>query len=343
VSPGRLEVGQQVVVEAPATIANLGAGFDCLGLAIGLTLRVEVRLVPRTSGGPAARLDVTGEGAGQLEAERGNRFVDALRAGLERRGTAIPEGIGVELAMTNEIPLSRGLGSSGAATVAGLLAAEALAGRRLGGPPAASGGVDSMAAMLALATELEGHPDNVAPALLGGLVASARVEGTVTPYRLTPPDILRVALFVPDRPTSTARMRAILPADVPRADAVATLGRAATAMAGIASGEWSALRLLAGDRLHEPYRAAAYPELPGLVAAAVEAGALLACLAGSGSTIAAFTLEPERAADIAAAVADAGARAGLAGRPAVVRARGEGLRLVSAPVGAAAEAGARPG
>jgi homoserine kinase len=187
--------------------------------------------------------------------------------------------------MRNEIPLARGLGSSGAATVAGLLIADALAGSD-------ADGVDrglAQGLLLDRATAIEGHSDNVAPALLGGFVASLVPRS----FRFDAPDDLRLVLLIPELRLSTPRMRAILPESVLRADAVANLARVAVGVAGIAAGDWSVLDRLTEDRLHEPYRAAVYPQLPVLVAVARGAGALGACLAGGGSTIAAFTLGSE--------------------------------------------------
>ena len=310
-------VGRRVVVEVPATIANLGAGYDCLGLAVDLTLRVELEAV-HAPGNMATQLEVRGEGAGEIEPDRGNRFVEALEAGLRTAGVEPTTGAAWRIRMTNEIPLARGLGSSGAATVAGLLAADAFV-----------AGATHRDTLLAAATELEGHPDNVAPALLGGFVASSAASGQVTAFRFDAPEALRVVLFIPELRLPTAEMRAVLPDDVPRDDAVANLARVAVGVAGIAQGDWSVLGALTQDRLHEPYRAAAYPLLPVLIAAARAAGAVGACLAGAGSTIAAFTLGADRDAErIGAAFAAVATEHDLAGTVRVVAARNEGARVV---------------
>ena len=225
--------------------------------------------------------------------------------------------------MQNEIPLARGLGSSGAATVAGLLAADALAGVAMDGPDAG----EWRARLLDRATALEGHSDNVAPALLGGFVASLAPRA----FRFDAPRELRVVLLVPELRLSTPRMRTLLPDSVPRSDAVANLARVAIGVAGFASGDWSVLARLTEDRLHEPYRASVYTQLPLLVEAARGAGALGACLAGGGSTVAAFTLGTEaEAAHIGERMLAAAAANGL---PAAVRQavpRNEGARLLEA-------------
>jgi homoserine kinase len=320
-------VGRRVVVEVPGTIANLGAGYDCLGLAVDLALRVEVEAVERR-GGDAFALEVEGEGAGEISTGRGNRFLEAFEAGLRERRVEQPPDVAWRIRMTNPIPLARGLGSSGAAAVAGLLAADALAG-------AADGTTSrtreaSRDALLDRATALEGHPDNVAPALLGGFVA------TLAPlaYRFDAPDALRVVLYIPDLKLATPRMRAVLPDTVPRVDAVANLAGVAVGVAGIASGDWTVLARLTEDRLHEPYRAAVYPQLPALVAAARAAGAIGACLAGGGSTIAAFTLASDAEAErIGEAMRAAAETHQLPGAVRIVRARNEGARVLESTPG----------
>lgn len=336
--PARALLGRKVVVEVPATVANLGAGYDCLGLAIDLALVVSVEARSREEGRPsrADKLEVTGEGAGELEAGKtgkGNRFIEGLEAGLAATGFDDLDGVGWRIAMTNPIPLARGLGSSGAATVAGLLAAAVL-----GHPPGklaslyasrlAEPSSELRQGLLALATRIEDHPDNVAPALLGGFVASLAVGGEVEAFRFDLPAELRVVLFIPDVRLATAEMRRVLPDVVPRADALANLARVAHGVAGIASGRLNVLRHLTEDRLHEPYRAAAFPELPELEAAARGAGAIGVCLAGSGSTIAAFAL-PDAVDSVGQALAQAAADRSLAGRVQVHAARNAGASIVA--------------
>lgn len=277
-------IGRRVTVEAPATIANLGAGYDCLGLAVDLMLRVTIEARTATPGVPEIDLVVEGEGVRELTADRWNRLVVALEAGLTELGVDGLDRIAWGIVMANPIPLERGLGSSAAATVAGLVAASALAGREVDIPT-----------VLRLATGIEGHPDNVAPALLGGLTVSIALDDRVESVRLDPPGDVVLLAWIPDRRLKTSEMRRVLPDAVPRADALANLARVAVGVAGLASGRSDVIALLTQDRLHEPYRAAAYPELPHLVDAARAAGALGACLAGSGSTVVAFVLAKDTA------------------------------------------------
>ena len=268
--------GSALAIEVPASSANLGAGYDCLGVALAMVNRIELEVRVWSRG--AIELTVDGEGRNELTEDRQNCFVRGLEATLRKARGELPEGLGWRIRMRNEIPLSRGLGSSAAATVAGVLAGNALAGEPLSTPE-----------LVWLATEIEGHPDNAAAALLGGFVVSAASPDGVDAIRFDVPRDLRAVLFIPDLRLGTGAMRAALPATVPLADAVANLGAVAVGVAGLATGHYDLLRRLTVDRLHEPYRAAVYPQLPGLVEAARSAGALGACLSGAGSAILAFT------------------------------------------------------
>lgn len=313
-------IGRKVTVEAPATIANLGAGYDCLGLAVDLLLRVTIEATEPPADATSIDLTIQGDCVGELPEDRSNRLIVALEAGLGELSVAGFEGVGWKVDMSNPIPLERGLGSSAAATVAGLIAAGSLAGREL-----------DQASILRLATAIEGHPDNVAAALLGALVASIALEDRVEAVRISlPPDLLIVA-WIPERKLPTSEMRRVLPDAVPRADAIANLARVAVGVAGLASGRADVLRLLTQDRLHEPYRAAAYRELPELVSAARGAGALGACLAGAGSTIVAFVDATDEAAPdrVGAAFRATASRLGQPGRLQVIRPSPTGAHVAS--------------
>jgi homoserine kinase len=313
--------GRRLAIEVSATAANLGAGYDCVGMALALTDRIDVEAVAQPHAG--VELVVRGEGDGELRGDRENRVVRALDATL---GAAFDEdatALGWRIAMDNRIPLSRGLGSSAAATVAGIVAGNALAGGPL-----------STAEMLGIAVEIEGHPDNAAPALLGGFTVSGPVPAadgrgeTIEALRFDVPRDLRAILFIPDLPLRTSDMRAALPDSVPRADAVHNLGAVALGVAGVAAGRYDLLRALTVDRLHEPYRAAVYPQLPRLVAAARDAGAIGACLSGAGSTIIAFTDTAAGLGRIEAAFKAFAEEEAFAGRVVVVAPENAGARVV---------------
>ena len=308
--------GSSVVVEVPASSANLGAGYDCLGVALGITNRIELEVRVWSRG--AIELSVDGEGRNELTEDRENRFVQGLEAALRLALGDLPEGVGWRIGMRNQIPLSRGLGSSAAATVGGVLAGNALAGEPL-----------STADLLRLATQIEEHPDNAAAALLGGFVVSAATADGVEAVRFDAPRELRAVLFVPDLRLSTRDMRRALPATVPLGDAVANLAAVAVGVAGLATGRHELLGRLTVDRLHEPYRSVAYPQLPGMVAAAREAGAIGACLSGAGSTIIAFVDNRPAATKIATALDAAAERLELPGRSRTVGLRNTGAQVVA--------------
>lgn len=308
--------GSALAVEVPASSANLGAGYDCLGVALAMVNRIELEVRVWSRG--AIELTVDGEGRNELGEDRDNRFVRGLEATLRAARGPLAEGIGWRIAMRNEIPLARGLGSSAAATVAGVLAGNALAGEPL-----------STAELLGIATEIEGHPDNAAAALLGGFVVSAVRSDGVDAIRFDAPRDLRAVLFIPELRLGTGAMRAALPATVPLADAVSNLGSVALGVAGLATGRYDLLRRLTVDRLHEPYRATVYPQLPAMVEAARSAGALGACLSGAGSTILAFTDSPASITQIETAFASCASDRGLPGRVAVAELRNAGGRVVA--------------
>jgi homoserine kinase len=320
--------GRSVTIDVPATTANLGAGFDALALALDLSNRIRVEAV-ELGHGPEAIVTVDGEGQGHLPTDRRNRFVTALLAGLAEGGVSAPE-VGWRIHMHNRIPVARGLGSSASATVAALVAADHLLGA----------GSLGRQRILELATDAEGHADNAGAALLGGLCVVTDVDGRPRAVRIEPPAGLLAALFIPHRPLSTARMRAVLPETVPFADAVHNVGAATLAVAALSQGRLDLLAPGTVDRLHEPYRASVYPELPELVAAARGAGALGACLSGAGSTVIAFSDDPLGARAAADAMATRAAALGLGGQSAVHAMRAVGAHLVEsrdAPAGSSSE------
>jgi homoserine kinase len=253
------------VVRVPATSANLGPGFDALGLALDLhnTVRVE----------PADQVEVAiaGEGEGTLSTGPDNLVYRSLARLATRLGRSAPA---VRLRCENRIPLARGLGSSSAAIVAGLVAGN----RLLGGELDAD-------ALLALAVEIEGHPDNVTPALLGGVRVCVQGADGVVQAAVRPARPLQAVLFVPDQPMATEEARGLLPPQVSRADAVFNLGRTALLVAALVGGEYALLREATRDRLHQPARAELFSAMPRFFEAALEAGALGACLSGAGSTL----------------------------------------------------------
>ena len=261
--------GELVRVWVPASTANLGAGFDALGMALGLYNEIEVE---RGGDGDGMRLTIEGEGAERLQALGAQNLVARAVSGTLGHLGMPPAGISVR--MINRIPLSRGLGSSSAAVVGGVTAAAALAGVSL-----------SPEELLDLALPLEGHPDNIAPALLGGLTVATLVEGKVRCVKLPVPDALQAVAVIPDFRLSTAKARQALPPMVPRGDAVFNVGRVALFLAGLQAGRLDLLREGAKDRLHQPYRAAFVPGMAEVLAEGERAGALACFLSGAGPTL----------------------------------------------------------
>jgi homoserine kinase len=238
------------VVRVPASSANLGPGFDTFAAALALHLELEVR----ETGTFAVHTD--------LDVPRDRESNLVVRA-FERLHPAD----GFEFTIGSGIPLSGGLGSSAAAVVAGLLAADHL--------------FELDADLLGLATELEGHPDNVAAALNGGLVVC---DGPNV-HRFEPPLGLEAVLVVPGEPVRTEDARAALPATVPMQDAVFNVAHASLLMLGLATGDWDLIAAGLHDRLHQPYRAHLYPRSAGLVERAPGLGALGATISGAGPTV----------------------------------------------------------
>ncbi len=268
---------RQVRVRVPASTANLGPGFDALGMALGLYNEVEVELA-----GGTLSLEILGEGAERLQAlgER-NLVARSVTETLERLG--VPTA-GVRIRMENRIPLSRGLGSSSAAALGGVAAAAALAGASL-----------SPEEILNLALPFEGHPDNITPAVLGGLTVSTLVEGKVRCVKLPVPDGLQAVAVIPEFHLSTAKARRALPPSVPREDAVFNVGRVALFLAAMQTGRLDLLREAAQDRLHQPYRAPLVPGMAEVLAEGERAGALACFLSGAGPTLLALVTGDGRA------------------------------------------------
>jgi homoserine kinase len=266
-----------VTVQVPATSANLGPGFDCLGLALDLH---------DTLTGEAADADlvvvVDGEGADSLPRDETHLVARAMSAAFASAGVGPP---GLRLRCHNAIPQARGLGSSSAAIVGGLALARAML----------SDGATLLpdTVLLALANELEGHPDNVAPALLGGFVVSGRDDADVWAQRAPiAPEVSAVA-FVPPEGLSTEAARGLLPAEVPHAAAAANTGRAALLVAALAHAPHR-LHRATEDFLHQEYRAPAMPRSLDLVRA-LRADGHAAVVSGAGPTVLVLTADgPDR-------------------------------------------------
>jgi len=263
-APRRLRPGTSAAVQAPASSANLGPGFDCFGLALDWCDTVELAVT-----GSGLTVQMSGEGADDLPRDAGHLVIAAAQHGLRDLDARAD---GLALRAHNTIPQGRGLGSSSAAIVAGLLAARALA-----------GAAPDPAWLLDHAAALEGHPDNVAAAIFGGFVLAYGRSGQVAVARGTIHPGVRVVLLVPEAPVATHLARGLLPDSVPHADAAANAGRTALLVHALAN-EPPLLLNATEDWLHQQYRRPAMPESAELMDRLRAAG-LAAMISGAGPSV----------------------------------------------------------
>ncbi len=272
----RVPAGREVTVEVPATTANLGPGFDTLGLA----LSVYDVLTVATTEQPGAHVEVQGVGAGEVPTDGTNLVVRAIHRVFDEVGETAP---GLRLTARNTIPHGRGLGSSGAAVVSGIMAAAGL----LRGVVDLDGD-----RLLGIATAMEGHPDNVAPALFGGLtIAWTGPEGPQH-KRLLPHRSISPLLLVPEHTMSTALARSLQPDNVPHADAIFNVSRSALLIAALIQSP-ELLLTATEDRLHQSYRASAMPETDRMITL-LRAEGHAAVVSGAGPSILVLSSDPSR-------------------------------------------------
>ena len=275
-------------VRVPASTANLGAGFDCIGLALKLYLTVSARIVPEAS--VASRVRISGEGSDDdLPSSEENLIIRSMRFTAGREGLSLPP---LELDINNELPLARGLGSSATAIVAGITLASLVCDRELSGET-----------VLRYAVEMEGHADNVAAAYLGGLVVSCvKPDGNVLAVQRSWPSELKVVVVSPEAFLKTAETRSVLPVNVPREDAVFNLQRVALFGAALEAGAYDLLWDAMQDRLHEAHRQSLVPGLAEALATPPQPGLLGIALSGSGPSVVA--LVRDCSGDIGEAIAE---------------------------------------
>jgi homoserine kinase len=295
-------VSRSATVRVPASSANLGPGFDVLALALDLHLTVEARESASTT------IDWKGQGAGEVPIGRRNLLVRAAQEPFD--GWARPLN-GLDLRVANDIPIGRGLGSSAAAIVAGIILGARLRGLRM---PAQR--------ILELAFPLEGHGDNLAAALRGGFCIAAAGDGGVRVHRLDWPARWRTALFIPNQVSPTHEVRRLVPRHPDRDDAVFNLGRVAEWVLACTTRNRALVASAMQDRLHQPGRARAYPYLQDAIDAAIEAGALGAALSGAGGSV--IAIADRQLADIGKAMASAARSHGVKGTLATLKAAASG-------------------
>ena len=304
-----------VTVLTPATSANLGPGFDSLGLA----LRLYNRFVIEESGDDPLHpsIEVLGALGASLSTDPDNLFFRAFALLFERQQTPLPA---VRIRMTIDVPPGCGLGSSATAVVGGLVAAnELLRVRDL---------AVSKEELLALAVEVEAgnHPDNVAPALLGGLVATTIVGGKIRAVKTLFPDALKAIIFTPSFPMDTVEGRKLLPTSYSKADVTFNTGRVALLLTALQTGRYELIGEAMQDRLHQPYRQALFPAMPDIINAAIAAGAHGASLSGGGSSL--IALASSRFQEVLQAMQETARALGVNGTGMILRADQQGARVL---------------
>ena len=256
-------------ITVPGSTSNLGAGYDTLGLALKIYLRAEICTDTHTT-----LIENSGEGSADLPRDENNLIYKIYRETCDYlEVTPRPLHVKVE----NEIPLSRGLGSSGAAVVCGIAMANELGGRTL-----------SNQQICELATRIEGHPENVSASCEGGFTVGCFAEDRLYHCKITPPEGLSAVALIPEIEISTRDARQLLPEFMPYACAVSNIQRTGLLVAALANGRFDLLRQAVIDQLHQPFRKRLIPGFDDILNAAYDAGAHAAFLSGSGSTILAF-------------------------------------------------------
>lgn len=282
---------RQITVQVPATTANMGPGFDCLGMALDLKNIVRMRV------SSSNEVVVQGEGESTLKRDENNLVFQSAQAVFHETGKTVSA---LSIVCENAIPLARGLGSSAAAIVGGMVAANALCRHPL-----------SSQYLLQLAAKAEGHADNVAPALLGGCQVVVHDGDEVITASVPIPGDLKAVVFVPEVAMPTRKARSILTTTVSREDAVYNLGRVAMLVSALATGQLDRLGVATQDRLHQTAREGIFPAMKPIFGAAREAGALGVFLSGGGSSILALTRSGADA--IGSAMSNAAEKAGVRG------------------------------
>jgi len=269
----------KIIIKVPATSANLGPGFDALGLA--LDLWNETVITPAKDFG----VTVKGEGADRVSAGKNNLIVRAAQKLAERAGESLPP---FHAECMNKIPLSSGMGSSSAAILTGLLGANMLLENPL-----------SNEEILNLASEMEGHSDNVAPAMMGGLVVSTVEDGRVIAHKIVADRDaerpLHITIVLPDFYLPTKQARAALPRNVSMKNAVHNISRTALVVEAFRTGDLDLLGKAMTDKLHQPYRLKLIPGALSAMEAARRAGAAAVALSGAGPSLIAFSSKAESA------------------------------------------------
>jgi len=255
-----------VRVRIPATTANLGPGFDVLGMALKLYNYVEMEFLPS-----GVEIEVFGQGKNSIPESTDNIVYKIAMQVFEKAGVKAE---GLHIRLENSIPAARGLGSSAAALVGGAVAANALSGSKL-----------STSELVDLASKMEGHSDNVVPAMIGGITICCGLDGKTTFRRIEPPQGLAAIAVIPTFELSTRAAREALPQMVPLKDAVFNLGRISLLLYAFQTGQLELIKESIKDRLHQPYRLPLVPGMDKVFDAGLDKGALGVALSGAGPTV----------------------------------------------------------
>ncbi len=256
-------------IRIPASTANMGSGFDSIGMALSLYNEIRFEIIP--SGLEIVLPDGADEG---IPTDETNLIVHSIQAGLAATNTPMP---GLRIFQKDNIPQTRGLGSSSACVVGGIVAANVI-----------SDAVLSTEKMIDIAASIEGHPDNILPTFIGGMTAGVMENGHVRFVHIEPPRELKCCVMIPNFHLSTSKARAALPESVSLTDAVFNVSRAALMVGAMTQGRMDLISTALGDALHQPYRKSLIPGYDDMVEAAVKNGALGCCLSGAGPTLIAF-------------------------------------------------------
>ncbi len=283
---------KEISVTVPATSANLGPGFDCLGLALNLVNRTTFIELPA-----GLEVEVRGEGAGLIPTDETNLVIRAANTLFDRAGR---HPTGLRVIQENNIPVGSGLGSSAASVLGGIQAANGLLGLPF-----------DRETILSLAVEMEGHPDNVTPAFYGGLTLVISDGSRLVVDQIPVPD-MEVVVVLPEFKLSTFEARAALPGTISLDDAIFNTSRIGMLVRALEKGNYDMLRVAMQDRLHQPYRLPLIPGMAGAFEAGLKAGAVSVALSGAGPSIIAFAPTGHR--KISFALSEAFAAVGLSSR-----------------------------
>ncbi|CAH1201015.1 MULTISPECIES: homoserine kinase [Paenibacillus] len=260
-----MSMNQKVVVKVPASTANLGPGFDTLGMALSLYAWLEMKPADKTV------FHLHGDNLNGLPSDKTNLIYEVAQMVFREAGVPVPE---LEVSMFSDIPLTRGLGSSASAIVGALAAANALIGSPL-----------TDAKLFDMATSLEKHPDNVGASLYGGVVVAAWDGTRVEHIRIEPHQDLQALVVVPDFQLSTSKARDVVPDQFSKGDLVYNVSRSSLLVAALAGGRLDMIHAAMKDRVHQPYRASLVPGMAEILEHAADHGALGAALSGAGPTV----------------------------------------------------------